>query len=237
MAAQVVVGTVGDALKFAPAPREAVLDVVGVLGVMGQLVRVVTPEAQVLGTDAVLRVPTEAFVEPRLQPLVVGARLHEVLDFHLLEFAGSEGEVARRNLVAEGLAYLGDAEGELAAGGREHVGEVNEDALGRFRSQVHLMGGVFDWAHEGLEHQAELARVGQLATTVGADSGIDLVLAVALVALATLHQGVAEAGYVAAGDPHLRVHQNGGVQPYDVIPLLHHRVPPEVLKVALQLHA
>ena len=134
------------------------------------------------------------------------------------------------------LPIWGDAEGELAAGGREHVGEVDEDALGRFRSQVHLMGGVFDWAHERLEHQAELARVGQLATTVGADSSIDLVLAVALVALAAFDQGVAEAGDVAAGDPHLRVHQNGGVQPYDVIPLLHHRVPPEVLQVALQLH-
>ena len=163
--------------------------------------------------------------------------MDEVFDLHLLELPGPECRVARCNFVAEGLAYLGDAEGELAAGGREHVGEVDEDALGRFRSQVHLMGGVFDRAHEGLEHQAELARVGQLAATGGTGGRLDLVLAVALVAFATFHQGVAEAGYVAAGDPDLRVHQNGGVQPYDVIPLLHHRVPPEVLQVALQLHA
>ena len=34
---------------------------------------------------------------------------------HLLELAGAEGEVARGDLVAEGLAHLTDAEGQLAA--------------------------------------------------------------------------------------------------------------------------
>ena len=41
----------------------------------------------------------------------------EVLHLHLLELAGAEDEVLRGDLVAEGLADLGDAEGRLLAGG------------------------------------------------------------------------------------------------------------------------
>ena len=52
-----------------------------------------------------------AVVDPVLVPLLVGARLAEELQLHLLELAGAEDEVARRDLVAEGLADLADAEG------------------------------------------------------------------------------------------------------------------------------
>ena len=49
--------------------------------------------------------------------------------FHLLKLAGTEGEVARGDLVAEGLAYLTNAERQLLAGGALDVLEVDEDAL------------------------------------------------------------------------------------------------------------
>ena len=38
------------------------------------------------------------------------ARIYEILDLHLLEFTRAEDEIARCDLVAEGLAYLSDAE-------------------------------------------------------------------------------------------------------------------------------
>ena len=64
----------------------------------------------------------------------------EELDLHLLELARAEREVARRDLVAEALAHLGDAERHADARAVEHVLEVDEDALGRLGPQE---GGVF----------------------------------------------------------------------------------------------
>jgi hypothetical protein len=46
-------------------------------------------------------------------PLLVGAGLDEELHLHLLELAGAEDEVARRDLVAERLADLPDPERDL----------------------------------------------------------------------------------------------------------------------------
>ena len=63
---------------------------------------------------------TEQVLFERIAPLVwfVGelhafVRVAEVFDFHLLELAGAEGEIARVDFVPEGLADLGDTEGDL----------------------------------------------------------------------------------------------------------------------------
>ena len=58
---------------------------------------------------------------PVVEPLKVGARLAEELELHLLELAHAEDEVARRDLVAEGLADLADAERQLFARGALYV--------------------------------------------------------------------------------------------------------------------
>ena len=58
----------------------------------------------------------------------------------------------------------------------------------------------------------------------------------AMVGLA-FDQRVAEAPDVAGRDPHLRVHQDPGVQPDDVVALLDHRPPPRALDVVLELDA
>ena len=69
------------------------------------------------------------------------------------------------------------------------------------------------------------ARVGQL---VGAE---------ALLAVAAVDERVGERGEVAARLPHLRRHEDGGVEADDVVAQLHHRAPPGVLDVALEEHA
>ena len=58
---------------------------------------------------------SERSCDPVLVPLLVGAGLDEELHLHLLELAGAEDEVARRDLVAERLADLADAERRLLA--------------------------------------------------------------------------------------------------------------------------
>src|SRR6185369_12748242 len=102
-------------------------------------------------------------------PVLVGGsavdhlvRVDEELDLHLLELARPEDEVARRDLVAKGLADLGDTERELAPRRLQHVVEVHEDALGRLRSQVGDGRVLFHRAHERLEHEIEVAGLGEL---------------------------------------------------------------------------
>ena len=139
-------------------------------------------------------------------------RRHEVLHLHLLELAGAEDEVLGGDLVAERLAHLGDAEGRLLAGGLDHVGEVDEHALGRLRPQVGHRPLVLQRAGVGLEHQVEGPGLGELGgPAVGADA-VDLVLAPALVAVPAVDQGIGEVGQVARGLPHRRRRQDGGVQ-------------------------
>ena len=109
--AKVKVCAVVDAFDFLKADREVVLNVVGVLGVVGQLV-VVVP-LQVLFGDAVLKVEGPAVLAPVLKNSVVCSGLAEVLHFHLLKFASAEDEVLKDDFVAEGLSNLGHAKGKL----------------------------------------------------------------------------------------------------------------------------
>ena len=140
MAAQVVVGAVGNAPQLAPVgEREGVLDVGGGAAVEGQLGGLVVAQAQIFFLDAKAQQPVLAVVLPVGEPLQVGVGLAEELALHLLKLAGTEGEVARGDLVAERLADLADTEGQLAAGRALDVRKVDEDALRGLGAQVWLV--------------------------------------------------------------------------------------------------
>ena len=166
---QVEVGAVGDALELAEAgrgEREAVLDVArarAFLRVVREFVAVVLAEDEVLAREADLLPPREAPVAPPLVPLVRGVGADEELDLHLLELAAAEGEVARRDLVAEGLADLRDAERHAHARRIDDVPEVDEDALRGLGAQVRERVLVADRAAVRLEHEVELPRLGERA--------------------------------------------------------------------------
>ena len=89
--------------------------------------------------------------------LPIGRRGDEVFDFHLLELAGAEDEVAGVDFVTERLTDLGDAERQLHAAGIDHVLKVNEDTLRRFRAKVSRCGSVLHGADIRLEHHVERA--------------------------------------------------------------------------------
>src|SRR5690606_22288013 len=133
---QIEVRPVVDPLDLVPAEREFVLDVEGALRVVRELLRRVLVEAQPLPADAERDDPLHAASLPVLEPLLVRARLDEELHLHLLELAGPEDEVARRDLVAERLADLRDPERHALAGRRQDVLEVDEDPLRRLRPEV-----------------------------------------------------------------------------------------------------
>ena len=234
MATEVKIGSVGDTFQFTPAPGEAVFDIESSLGVVGQFVAGVFPKAQVLGADTVAYIPVEPILHPALQPVLVGAGFYEELHLHLLEFSGSESEVARGNLIAKGLSNLADPERQLFTGGCLHVLEVDEDSLGSFGSQIYLAAGVFHRPHERAEHQIKSPGLGQLAVALRAAVGVQLVFPEAVMALAAFNQWIGKILDVAAGFPDARVHQNGRIQSHNIVPLHNDRAPPRFFDVALE---
>src|SRR5690606_12368315 len=87
----------------------------------------------------------------------------EELHLHLLELARPEDEVAGRDLVAESLADLCNAERNALAAGVEDVQEVDVAALRSLRAQVDDRRVFLDWPHERLEHEVEAAGLREVA--------------------------------------------------------------------------
>src|SRR5690606_1470719 len=172
--AQVIVRAVRDAFQFAEArrgDREAVVDVArarAVARVVRELVALVLAQAEVLAREPDPLPPRQALLAPELVPRARVVGMAEELDLHLLELAAAEREVARRHLVAERLAGLRDAERDPDARRVDDVAEVREDALRGLRAQPDLVLLVEHRAGVGVEHQVELARLGEVAATVGA---------------------------------------------------------------------
>ncbi len=167
MLREVVVRAVGNTPELAPAEREEELEVRRCLGVEAQLLGIVVAQAEVLVLQADGEQPVVAERAPVVEPLKVGARLAEELELHLLELAHAEDEVARRDLVAEGLADLADAERELFARGALDVIEVDEDALRGLGAEVDGVLCVLGHALERLEHEVKLTDIGEVVLAAG----------------------------------------------------------------------
>ena len=91
----------------------------------------------------------------------------EKLDLHLLELARAEGEVSRRDFVAETLADLGDAEGHRDAAAVADVFEIDEYPLGRLGPKEDCPLFAAESARSRLEHQVEFTRCRQRAERFG----------------------------------------------------------------------
>src|SRR5262249_7765858 len=131
-------------------------------GVVGELLLAVVAQAQPFRVDAEVLVPGAALAAPVREPLVVFRRRNEELHLGLLELARPEHEVSGRDLVAERLPDLRDAERRLEARGLEDVLEVEEDPLRRLGPQVRDRRVALDRSDMRLEHQVEGARLRQL---------------------------------------------------------------------------
>ncbi len=210
--------------------------------------------------------PVFAEILPVGVPFHLRAGGAEKFQFHLLKLPGAEGEVAGGDLVAEGFADLGDAEGDLLAGGALHVPEVDEDALGGLRPQIDLAGGIFIDPLEGLEHHVEFADAGKVGfSALGAGDALlfnvvrhflmapaigmyvqamgfgivldQLVRPEAGFTAFAVHQRIVEVHHMAGGYPGFRVHQDSGIHPHVVGAFLHEFTPPGFFDVVFELHA
>src|SRR5262249_39694367 len=197
---------VGNALELTPAftERKAVLDIDRAFGIVRQLFLRMFEAPQMLRSNPKLDVPLLARVNPTFEPLFVSAWFDEILDLHLLEFERPEDKVARRDFVSERFTYLCDAERQFAPHRRDDVSEVDEDALGGLRWQVGHVVLVFDWPDVGLEHGVEHARLAEPPTTFRALARLELIGAIAILALAeALHEWIVEQFDVARRHPNL----------------------------------
>ena len=190
-------------------------------------------------------------LDPVAVPLLRLGRRDEELHLHLLELERAEDEVAGRDLVPERLADLRDPERRLAARDLEHVLVVDEDPLGGLGSEVDLRPGLLDGADARLEHQVELARLGQVAVgrlagplarpLAAADLLVleigEVVGAEALLAEAAVDERIGEAAHMARDLPDARVEDDRRVEREDVVALLHHRGEPPGLDVVLEQDA
>src|SRR4029077_10113608 len=241
VALEVVIGPVVEALDLAPPERVAELDVERLRRVERTLLGGVLAEPEQLVVPREIAVP----LAPRLLPLLVDPRRvfgpNEVLHLHLLALTRPEDELAGRDLVAERLPDLRDAERQLPAHRLLHVVEIHEDALRRLRPQPGDRRVVLDRADEGLEHEIELPRRAELllaAVRAGAGHALrQLVEAVAMLAVRALYERIREVLDVPGRLPDLRVHEDRGVEADDVVAELHHRAPPRALHVVLELDA
>ena len=158
MLGEVEVAAVGDALQLGPAHREQVLDVARWRWSSARARRRRARAAA--GGRGGCRGRCTSRMRSSIQRWCHCGGLagrHEELDLHLLELAGAEDEVARRDLVAERLADLGDPERRLLARELQDVLEVDEDALRGLGAQVDRPSpSSRDRAHVGLEHEVEL---------------------------------------------------------------------------------
>ncbi len=241
---EIEVRAVGDPLQLAPAPRELELHVGRGHRVVRQLVSGVRAQAQHVLGDAEVDVPLEPLVAPVVKPPGRLVRRDEVLHLHLLELPGAEHEVAGGDLVAKGLADLGDPERRSLARRLQHVEEVDEVPLGGLRAQVGDVALVLYRTHVGLEHQVEGPGLGEVgAAAVGAVHlpvariRLQVVGPPAFLAVAAVDQGVGEVGQVARRLPDLRAGQDGRVEPHHFVAELDHRPPPGVFDVAQHQHA
>src|SRR5215212_3744726 len=213
---------------------------------MGALLRPVLAHAQAAAPEPVAEIPGEPLVDPVAVPLLGLGRWDEVLHLHLLELADAEKEVAGRDLVAERLPDLRDAERRSSASELQHVLEVDEDPLRGLRSEVRARARLLHRPDRRLEHEVELARLRQVALLVlagllarlaAALRVLELVGAKAQLARAAVDERVAEALDVTGRLPHARMEDHCGIERDDVVALQDHGLEPARLDVVLQQDA
>ena len=161
---EVVIAAMGDAFQLAPAPGELVFHVAGADGVERQFFLVVLAQAQVVALQAQVLIPLEALVAPRRDTTPGWSR---GLQKNSISICSNSRE---RKMNCLGVISLRKAlpiwampKGTLMRVESHDVLEVDEDALRRFRAQVDHRRALLDRADERLEHQVELARLGELA--------------------------------------------------------------------------
>ena len=260
MGGEIEIGAACNAPEFSPTEGEEIFEVGRCVGIVGKFLLLVVAQLEVAFAHAEGEQELFAVIFPIGEPFQLGAGLAEEFQLHLFEFANTEDEVARGDLVTEGFSDLADTEGDLAAGGALNVEKVHKNALRGFGAQIEFAFCVFGDALEGFEHEVELANVGKVTgAAVRADDVVvfdilahlfkgpagridagvfnEFVGAVAGLAVFAVHQRIGKAAHMAGRHPDLRVHENRGIQADVVGIFLDKFFPPGAFDVVFEFNA
>src|SRR3990167_7485117 len=145
---QIKVASVGYAFYFFPAERKFILNINRALGVVSALFRRLLLFANVLQTE--FFIPCDTILHPLFEYLFVITRLYEILQFHLLKFAGSEHIVLRIYLIPESPAYLGNAKRHFYPHRINDIFEIHKYSGGGLGAKVSNFCRTFNWADKCL---------------------------------------------------------------------------------------
>ena len=237
---EVVIGAVGDSLKFLGAEGERVEEVIGALGVESAIFLGNVENRDFISGNADGFVPRQAILQPLIEPFFAFRWANKELDLHLFEFTGAKGEISGVDLVSKGFSDLGDSKREFFARNLENILKLDEHGLCGFGAEVGQVAFILDRTYVGFEHQVKLAGFGQLSTAgvdhfagfLGAGCGGDLIGAEAALAGFAVNHGVGEGGLVSTGFPYGATHEDGAIHPDDIVSVLGHAFPPVILQIS-----
>ena len=255
MHTQVVVGTIRDAHQLAPLgtlEAEAVLNVNSASRVVCTLLLRNVEAAHVIRVNTQVNEPVPAVLNPLVEVLISVVRVHEVLNFHLLELTSTENKVTGSDLVTERLTNLANTERRALTRSSDHIVEVHENTLSGLRAQEVQTLLIIDRAQVSLHQTGEVLRLSPLttSTTVRASNLIhalsraallrlkvlqQVILTQTLVAGQALNQRVGEGRHVTGRLPHRTRQNNGGIQANHVRTRADETLPPLLTDVFLQL--
>ena len=237
---EVVVGTIGNALKFRPAKREEILDIGAARRVMRQLVVGMRPQAQLVLGHAQIEIPLQTGLDPVFVTFRGLFGPAEIFDFHLLEFAGAERKIARSNFVTERFADLTDTKRQFAVGGIHNIGKVDKNPLRGFGAHVDRGAGVFHGSQRCPEHKIESTRFGESSAAAPRTFAVfDMIRTQTTSAfgIPAVHQHIGKIGRVTRSFPGFGMHKNSRVQSDHIVAILNHGLPPGRLDIAFEFRA
>ena len=236
--AEVKIAAGGNAFEFLDPKWKGEHDIHAGAGVVGKFFFLILVHAELVSRQADGFIPLQSFCDPGLVPVGIGPGLDEELQFHLLEFPAAERKVAGVNFIAERLADLRNAKRNFLAGDAEDVLKLNKNHLRGFRSEVDLVGFIFDRTSVRLEHEIELPGFRVIVRAPFRAFGVgQLIGAPAALALLAVDHRIAEGGDVTGGFPHPGVGDDRAVDSHDIGAAADRVRPPGVADIAFKFGA
>ena len=159
MLSKVVICSISNAPKFAPAEWEEVFKVCCSLRIEAKLFFGVVTKSEIFLFDIEGIEPITAEASPVIEPFKVSTRLAEEFKLHLLKLSYSENEVTWSNFVSERFTNLSNTERNFFTACTLNISKVYEDTLCRFRTKIDFVLAILSNALKSFEHKIELANI------------------------------------------------------------------------------
>src|SRR3989338_6135215 len=132
MLGKIIIPARVNAFELLETERKIIFEIISLLGIKNQILMLVPTEIFCLHSE--IEIKLEAVFFQFFIRFHFLRRVGEILHFHLFEFARAENKLPRRDLIAENLADLSDAERNPDPARVENILVIDIDPLARFSS-------------------------------------------------------------------------------------------------------